>query len=336
MTEAPSSGRRSLTGSPGGNRSPPGREATSGSGSTGRSTGADARTSANGPAHADGTPRRASRTDGGQQGSGSTDGRARTDGTRILVVDNYDSFAYNLVQYVGAVTDEVVVRRNDEIDVEDVLALDPTGVVVSPGPGTPEAAGVSIPLFERTDLPILGVCLGHQALCAANGAPVVHAPRVVHGKPSVIDHDGRGIFESLPERLQVGRYHSLAIERSALPGVLVETATTADERAIVMAVRHREKPHVGVQFHPESILTRPQDESTDSGDGNLGDETSTGDDIVGNEMSTGDGIGGNETSTGEPDISLTVGTRMIENFCSMARAHRTRPHARIENAGETG
>ena len=323
MTEAPSSGRRSLTGSPGGNRSPSGREAASGS--TDRSTEADARDSTNGPAHAEGTPPRTSRTDGGQTGTRPTADRAKTDGTRILVVDNYDSFAYNLVQYVGAVTDEVVVRRNDEIDVEDVLALDPTGVVVSPGPGTPEAAGVSIPLFERTDLPILGVCLGHQALCAANGAPVVHAPRVVHGKPSVIDHDGRGIFEGLPERLQVGRYHSLAIERSALPGVLVETATTADERAIVMAVRHREKPHVGVQFHPESILTRPQDETTESGDGNLGDETST-----------GDGIVGNETSTGEPDISLTVGTRMIENFCSMARASRTREHDRIENAGETG
>ena len=248
-----------------------------------------------------------------------TDGASETDGTRILVVDNYDSFAYNLVQYVGAVTDEVVVRRNDEIDVADVLALDPTGVVVSPGPGTPDAAGVSIPLFERTELPILGVCLGHQALCAANGAPVVHAPRVVHGKPSVINHDGRGIFAGLPERVQVGRYHSLAIERSSLPDVLDETATTADERAIVMAVRHREKPHVGVQFHPESILTRPQDEFA----------------AVDEFAEVDDGTGRAERSTGEPDISLTVGMQMIENFCSMARDHRTRRDARIENAGET-
>jgi len=202
--------------------------------------------------------------------------------TRVLVLDNYDSFAYNLVQYVGAVAGEVIVRRNDEIDLADVHDLEPTGIVVSPGPGTPEEAGISIPLFEETEYPILGVCLGHQALCAAHGAPVVHAPEVVHGKPSPVSHDGEGIFSGIPDPVQVGRYHSLSVEREALPDVLRESARTADERGVLMAVRHRELPHVGVQFHPESILTRADDD--------------------------GDGT----------DISLAVGTRMIENFCRLA------------------
>ena len=219
--------------------------------------------------------------------------------TRILVIDNYDSFAYNLVQYVaeaiasagpatpsqdaGEVGDRVVVRRNDEIDLADLEAIDPTGIVVSPGPGTPEEAGISIPLFAETEYPILGVCLGHQALCAANGAPVVHAPHVVHGKPSTVDHDGEGLFHGLPETFQVGRYHSLAVDRQDLPDELFETARTTDERGVLMAVRHREKPHIGVQFHPESILTRSHDEAAD-----------------------GDGI------------SLEVGKRMIANFCRFA------------------
>ncbi|WP_435335257.1 anthranilate synthase component II [Haloarchaeobius sp. TZWWS8] len=175
--------------------------------------------------------------------------------TEILVVDNYDSFAYNLVQYLGEYADEVVVRRNDAIDVAGIRTLDPDGIVVSPGPGTPGEAGVSVPVFRDLDYPTLGVCLGHQALCLANGAPVVHAPDVVHGKPSVIDHDGEGIFAGLPPTIRVGRYHSLSVEREALPDSLEETATTADERDVLMAVRHREKPHIGVQFHPESILT---------------------------------------------------------------------------------
>jgi len=198
---------------------------------------------------------------------------------RILVVDNYDSFAYNLVQYVGEVVGapddgEVVVRRNDTISVEGIREIDPDGVVVSPGPGTPEEAGVSIPVFEELDYPTLGVCLGHQALCAASGAPVGHAEAVVHGKPSTVAHDGRGLFRNLPERFEAGRYHSLAVERDDLPDVLEESAYTdgvpgsdatggsSDERresdgeaGVVMAVRHRDRPHVGVQFHPESILT---------------------------------------------------------------------------------
>jgi anthranilate synthase component 2 len=173
----------------------------------------------------------------------------------ILVVDNYDSFAYNLVQYVGEVADEVVVRRNDAVSVDDIRKLDPDGIVVSPGPGTPEDAGVSIAVFAELDYPTLGVCLGHQALCAALGAPVGHAPEVVHGKPSTVVHDGEGLFAGLPERFDVGRYHSLAVERADLPDDLVETAWTDDDRRVVMGVRHRHKPHVGVQFHPESILT---------------------------------------------------------------------------------
>ena len=174
---------------------------------------------------------------------------------QILVIDNYDSFVYNLVQYVGEFAGEVTVRRNDAIDIDGVQALDPDGIVVSPGPGTPESAGLSIPLFSELSYPTLGVCLGHQALCAANGAAVGHADEVVHGKPSRIGHDGEGIFAGLGQRIEVGRYHSLAVERADIPGSLVETASTDDERDVVMAVRHREQPHIGVQFHPESILT---------------------------------------------------------------------------------
>jgi anthranilate synthase component 2 len=178
---------------------------------------------------------------------------------KVLVIDNYDSFVYNLVQYVGEVTEryggEVVVRRNDEISLEGIDDLDPDAIVVSPGPGTPEEAGISLPLFAERTYPTLGVCLGHQALCAANGAPVGHAESVVHGKPSTVSHDGRGIFAGLPAEFEVGRYHSLAVERSALPAGLVETAKTTDEEGVVMGVRHEQHRHVGVQFHPESILT---------------------------------------------------------------------------------
>ncbi|KZX48453.1 MULTISPECIES: aminodeoxychorismate/anthranilate synthase component II [Haloarcula] len=203
----------------------------------------------------------------------------------VLVIDNYDSFAYNLVQYVGEVVlrlggteDDVIVRRNDAIDVEGIRELDPDGIVVSPGPGTPEEAGVSMPIFEELDYPTLGVCLGHQALCAANGAPVGHAEAVVHGKSSSVTHDGTGVFEDLPDPVEVGRYHSLAVDREDLPDVLTETAYTVghddadgatetpdssepatadgtDESQVVMGVRHSDRPHIGVQFHPESILT---------------------------------------------------------------------------------
>ncbi|WP_276271308.1 anthranilate synthase component II [Haloarcula litorea] len=180
----------------------------------------------------------------------------------ILVVDNYDSFAYNLVQYVGEVVlrlggseDDVVVRRNDAVDLDAIRELDPDGVVVSPGPGTPDEAGVSMPTFADLRYPTLGVCLGHQALCAASGGDVSHADEVVHGKSSLVTHDGEGVFEGVPDPVEVGRYHSLAVRRPDLPDALEETAYTEDEREIVMGVRHRDRPHVGVQFHPESILT---------------------------------------------------------------------------------
>ena len=254
-------------------------------------------------------------------------------GGRILVVDNYDSFAYNLVQYVGEVADEVLVRRNDAIDVAGVRALDPDGVVVSPGPGTPKEAGVSMPLFAETRRPILGVCLGHQALCAVHGAPVEHAPRVVHGKPSVVSHDGAGVFRGLPERFQVGRYHSLAVDRADLPEELVETArTTDDERRLLMAVRHRVRPHVGVQFHPESILTRRV--AADGGEGDIGDDGDVGDEgdvedegDTGDEGDIGDRRDGDRVDPGgeagapdaaEPDISLELGKRMVAQFCRLA------------------
>jgi len=191
----------------------------------------------------------------------STDPAADAGGQRVLVVDNYDSFAYNLVQYVGTVLTEqpdrgeVLVRRNDEIDLAAVDALAPDAIVVSPGPGTPAEAGLSIPLFAERTYPTLGVCLGHQALCAAHGAPIGHAESVVHGKPSTITHDGRGVFDGLPGGFDVGRYHSLAVERGDLPDSLTETARTDDEATVVMGVRHDQLPHVGVQFHPESILT---------------------------------------------------------------------------------
>ena len=182
----------------------------------------------------------------------------------ILVVDNYDSFAYNLVQYVGE-CEEVAVRRNDEIGVAGIRELDPDGIVVSPGPGTPREAGVSMDVFAETRYPTLGVCLGHQALCAANGATVGHAPDVVHGKRSAVTHDGHGLYEGVDDPFEVGRYHSLAVERDDLPDELEETAHTTTgeggpavgERGIVMGVRHRRRPHIGVQFHPESILTSP-------------------------------------------------------------------------------
>jgi anthranilate synthase component 2 len=180
----------------------------------------------------------------------------------ILVIDNYDSFVYNLVQYVGETVcalggdrTNVVVQRNDAVDIDGIRTLDPDGIVVSPGPGTPAEAGVSISVFESLSYPTLGVCLGHQALCAANGAAVGHAEAVVHGKASAMTHDGEGVFRGLPDTLSVGRYHSLAVDRAELPEALTRTAETDDEATVVMAVRHRDQPHVGVQFHPESILT---------------------------------------------------------------------------------
>jgi anthranilate synthase/aminodeoxychorismate synthase-like glutamine amidotransferase len=177
-------------------------------------------------------------------------------GARILVLDNYDSFVYNLVQYLGELGAEPVVHRHDDLDIEQILALDPDGVLVSPGPGRPEDAGVSNEVIRRFVgvRPVLGVCLGHQCLGQVYGGDVVRAPQVMHGKTSVIHHDGEGVFVGLPNPFEATRYHSLVVAPESVPDALVVTAWTDD--GIVMGLRHRQHPSTeGVQFHPESILT---------------------------------------------------------------------------------
>ena len=173
--------------------------------------------------------------------------------TRVLVVDNYDSFVYNLVQYLAQLGAEVVVRRNDELTATEPLELEVDGVLLSPGPGRPEDAGVCVPLIHACDtrLPILGVCLGHQAISVAYGGTVVRAPELLHGKTSLVHHDDVGVLRGLPEPFTATRYHSLAV--GELPAVLEPTART--DSGVVMAMRHRELPVEGVQFHPESVLT---------------------------------------------------------------------------------
>jgi len=173
----------------------------------------------------------------------------------LLVIDNYDSFTYNLVQFLGELGAEPVVRRNDQVTVAEIAAGGYRGVVISPGPGVPQGAGVSLAAIRELGdrLPILGVCLGHQAIGEAFGGRIVRAPQPIHGKASRVTHDGRGIFAGVPEEIEVGRYHSLVIEPATCPQVLEVTATTAD--GIIMGVRHRTLPIEGVQFHPESVLT---------------------------------------------------------------------------------
>jgi anthranilate synthase/aminodeoxychorismate synthase-like glutamine amidotransferase len=176
----------------------------------------------------------------------------------VLVIDNYDSFTYNLVQYLGELGADPVVRRNDDMAAEDVAGTGARAVVLSPGPGTPAEAGVTVPLIRRWGgtLPILGVCLGHQAIGEAYGGRVVRARRVMHGKTSRVEHDGRELFAGLPSPLEVMRYHSLVIERATLPSTLRVTAVACDDPAEVHAVRHVRHRVWGVQFHPESILTQ--------------------------------------------------------------------------------
>lgn len=174
----------------------------------------------------------------------------------ILVIDNYDSFTYNLVQYLGELGQEVVVRRNDEVTVAEAEArLCPERILISPGPGTPTEAGVSIAMINHFGgrIPILGVCLGHQAIAQSFGGRIVRAPTLVHGKSSEICHDGKTIFEGLERGFEAGRYHSLIVERESLPECLEVSATTPD--GIIMGLRHRKVKIEGVQFHPESILT---------------------------------------------------------------------------------
>lgn len=173
----------------------------------------------------------------------------------ILLIDNYDSFTYNLVQYFGELGAEVLVKRNDEITLEQIAALSPERVVISPGPCTPNEAGISVELIKRFagEIPILGVCLGHQAIGAAYGGDVIRAPYVMHGKTSEIHHDGETIYRGLPDPFTATRYHSLIIDRKTLPAVLEVTSETDD--GLIMGVRHKELAVEGVQFHPESILT---------------------------------------------------------------------------------
>ena len=175
---------------------------------------------------------------------------------RVLVIDNYDSFTYNLVQYLGELGEEIVVRRNDVVTVEEVENdLQPDKILISPGPGIPDDAGVSMEMIRHFagTLPILGVCLGHQAIARVYGGRVVRAPVLVHGKSTEIRHDGKTIFEGLEYEFQAGRYHSLMVERESLPECLEISATTPD--GIIMGLRHKELKLEGVQFHPESILT---------------------------------------------------------------------------------
>ena len=173
----------------------------------------------------------------------------------LLMIDNYDSFTYNLVQYLGELGEDVKVYRNDEITLEGVGKLRPAQIVISPGPCTPNEAGVSVPLIKEFagKIPILGVCLGHQSIGQAFGGKIVHAKQLMHGKTSAIHHDGRGVFRGLPDAYTATRYHSLVIERASLPACLEVSAWTDDGE--IMGVRHKDFAIEGVQFHPESILT---------------------------------------------------------------------------------
>jgi len=177
------------------------------------------------------------------------------DNVRMLLIDNYDSFTYNLVQAFAAQGAEVMVYRNDAITVNEALELEPTHLVISPGPGRPEDAGVSLDMIAAFtgSIPVLGVCLGHQTLVQHFGGAIVRAERLMHGKTSMAKHDGKTIFEGLPQPCEVGRYHSLCAEQESLPDVLELTAET--ERGEIMGVRHKTLPLEGVQFHPESVLT---------------------------------------------------------------------------------
>jgi anthranilate synthase/aminodeoxychorismate synthase-like glutamine amidotransferase len=173
----------------------------------------------------------------------------------ILMIDNYDSFTYNLVQYIGQLGGAVVVHRNDKISLDEIQELKPDAVVLSPGPCTPKEAGICIEVIRRfsATIPILGVCLGHQAIGYAFGAEVVRAERIMHGKTSQIINDGRTIFQGLPNPFVAGRYHSLIVEKTSLPDCLEISAET--EEGEIMGIRHKEYPVEGIQFHPESVLT---------------------------------------------------------------------------------
>lgn len=173
----------------------------------------------------------------------------------ILVIDNYDSFTYNLVQYLGELGEEIVVKRNDEIDLDGIAALGPDHILISPGPCTPNEAGVSLALIDRFkgEIPIFGVCLGHQSIGQAFGGDVVRAENLMHGKTSEIHHTGKGVFADIPNPFTATRYHSLIVKRETLPDCLEITAET--DAGEIMGLRHKQYPIEGVQFHPESIIT---------------------------------------------------------------------------------
>lgn len=173
----------------------------------------------------------------------------------LLMIDNYDSFTYNLVQYLGELGEDVMVVRNDEITLDAVQQLNPAGVVISPGPCTPDEAGISVDLINQFSgkVPILGVCLGHQSIGQAFGGKIVRAGKIMHGKTSPVFHDGKGVFQGMPNPFIATRYHSLVIERSSIPDCLEISAWTEDDE--IMGVRHRTLPVEGVQFHPESVLS---------------------------------------------------------------------------------
>ena len=175
---------------------------------------------------------------------------------KILVIDNYDSFTYNLVQLVGKFTGEVVVARNDRITVQEIMELNPDRIIISPGPGRPEDSNISLRVISELGkkIPVLGVCLGHQGIGLSFGGKIVHAPSLMHGKSSEIKHDGEGIYAQIPQDFQAARYHSLVIDRQSLPDSLKITAETSD--GVVMGIRHKELPIEGIQFHPESVLTK--------------------------------------------------------------------------------
>jgi anthranilate synthase component II len=174
----------------------------------------------------------------------------------LLLIDNYDSFTYNLVHYLGELGAEVVVRRNDALEVQEAMAMRPAGIVLSPGPCTPNEAGICLALTAaaaQANVPLLGVCLGHQSVGQAFGAKVVRCHEIVHGKPGVIHHKGQGVFRHLPSPFEATRYHSLIVDHASLPEALEVTAWLED--GTIMGLRHREKPIEGVQFHPESIAS---------------------------------------------------------------------------------
>jgi anthranilate synthase/aminodeoxychorismate synthase-like glutamine amidotransferase len=174
----------------------------------------------------------------------------------VLVIDNYDSFTFNLVQYLGELGADVTVRRNDEVTLDDIRSMAPQRILVSPGPGRPEDAGITLDVIRRFGeaTPLLGVCLGHQAIGMAFGGQVVRAPEPIHGKTSRIEHDGQGVFAGLGEGFTAGRYHSLVVDDARLPADLVVSARTQGD-GLIMGLRHRVWPVHGVQFHPESVLT---------------------------------------------------------------------------------